>query len=126
MRSCVLGRTQLFFVGFAARKRFLLYSPPPPLFLFLLSSQLSRRTRAETFATQATHHKASSREHGKSQEFRLGSEKACGHLCRDSWKLPEILEKKNSKLSLKAEFSRIGLVTVFDAILTSRQTREKL
>ena len=82
-----------FFVGFAAGKRFLLYPPPPPLFLFLLSSLLSRRTNAETLATQATHHKASSREHGKSQEFRLGFEKACGHLCRDSWKFPEILEK---------------------------------
>ena len=73
-------------------RRFLLY--PPPLFLFLLPSLLSRRTNAESLATQATHHKASSREHGKSQEFHLGSEKACGHLCRDSWKFPEILGKK--------------------------------
>ena len=71
-----------------------LQPPPPPLFLFLLPSLLSRRTNAESLATQATHHKASSREHGKSQEFHLGSEKACGHLCRDSWKFPEILGKK--------------------------------
>ena len=85
--------------------------PPAPLFLFLLPSLLSRRTNAESLATQASHHKASSREHGKSQEFHLGSEKACGHLCRDSWKFPEILgKKKNSKFPLKAEFSRIGLV----------------
>ena len=28
--------------------------PPPPSFLFLLSSQLSRQTRAETLATQAS------------------------------------------------------------------------
>ena len=34
-----------FFCGVCCGKRFLLYPPPPPLFLFLLSSQLSRRTR---------------------------------------------------------------------------------
>ena len=73
--------------------------PPPPLFLFLLPSLLSRRTNAESLATQATHHKASSREHGKTQEFHLGSEKACGHLCRDSWKFPEILGKKKFQVS---------------------------
>ena len=72
---------------------------------------LDELTRKRLLRAQATHHKASSWEHGKSQEFRLGSGKACGHLCRDSWKFPEILEKKNfSKFPLKAEFSRIGLV----------------
>ena len=34
--------------------RFLRSPPPPPSFLFLLSSQLSRQTRAETLATQAS------------------------------------------------------------------------
>ena len=90
-------------VGFATGKCFLLYPPtpppPPPLFLFLLPSLLSRRTNAESLATQASHHKASSREHGKSPEFHLGSEKACGHLCRDSWKFPEILGKKKFQVS---------------------------
>ena len=33
---------------------FLRSPPPPPSFLFLLSSQLSRQTRAETLATQAS------------------------------------------------------------------------
>ena len=44
----------LFFkiLGFA-EKRFLLSPPPPLSFLFLLSSQLSRRTHAETLAMQA-------------------------------------------------------------------------
>ena len=39
--------------GGGGEKRFNLSPPPPPSFLFLLSSQLSRRTRAETLATQA-------------------------------------------------------------------------
>ena len=39
--------------GGGREKSFLLSCPPPPSFLFLLSSQLSRRTRAETLATQA-------------------------------------------------------------------------
>ena len=41
--------------GEEEKKRFLLSPPPPPSFLFfLLSSRRSRRTRAETLATQAT------------------------------------------------------------------------
>ena len=39
--------------GRGEEERFLLSPPPPPSFLFLLSSQLSRRTYAETLATQA-------------------------------------------------------------------------
>ena len=53
IRSCVCGRTQfskiLGFVG----KRFLLSPSPSLSFLFLLLSQLSRRTHAETLAMQA-------------------------------------------------------------------------
>ena len=49
-------RKQFFkIVGFAG-KRFLHSPPPPPSFLFLLSFQFSRRTRAEPLATQATYH----------------------------------------------------------------------
>ena len=52
--TCVRGRTQFFkIVGFAG-KRFLRSLPPPLSFpVFLLSSQLSRRTRAEKLAMQA-------------------------------------------------------------------------
>ena len=102
MRSCVRGRMHLFFfVGFAAAS--VSFSTLPlPRYSCFCSLPCFLDELAETLATQATHHKAS-----KSQEFCLGSERAC----RDSWKFPEILEKKNfSTLPLKAEFSRIGLV----------------
>ena len=39
--------------GGGREERFLHSPPPPPSFLFLLSFQFSRRTRAEPLATQA-------------------------------------------------------------------------
>ena len=53
IRSCVRGRTQFSkILGFAG-KRFLLSPPPSLSFLFLLLSQLSQRTHAETLYMQA-------------------------------------------------------------------------
>ena len=47
------GREERKKIGGFAGKRFLHSPPPPPSFLFLLSFQFSRRTRAEPLATQA-------------------------------------------------------------------------
>ena len=51
-QNCVRLWTQFFKIVRFEGKRFLRSLPPPPSFLFLLSSQLSRLTRAETLATQ--------------------------------------------------------------------------
>ena len=40
--------------GVGGEKNFLFSPPPPPLYLFF-ASQLSKRNRAGTFATQASH-----------------------------------------------------------------------
>ena len=53
MATYVYHSSRVKIVGLAG-KRFLHSPPPPPSFLFLLSFQFSRRTRAEPLATQAT------------------------------------------------------------------------
>ena len=62
------------------------------------------------------------RERQKSNLFRLAKQQLCTciiHFCTFLW-------RRCTPTTRNPLFSRIDLVTVFDAILTSRQTREKL